>query len=89
VVIGIFVQSLDGEAKKWLKGLPNASITTWEELENAFTQKWGEKRNHKYLLTKFNLIRKKPKEDSSESIKKFNKQYNNPQAKIKSPPVVA
>lgn len=38
VIMRPFVQSLDGEAKKWFKGLPNASITTWEELENAFTQ---------------------------------------------------
>lgn len=51
VVLRHFVQSLDGEARKWFKALPNASITTWEELENSFTQKWGEKRNHEYLLT--------------------------------------
>lgn len=28
VVMRLFVQSLEGEAKKWLKDLPNASITT-------------------------------------------------------------
>jgi len=28
VVIRLFVQSLDGEARKWFKGLPNASTTT-------------------------------------------------------------
>lgn len=66
VVLRLFVQSLDGEARKWFKALPNASITTWEELETSFTQKWGEKRNHECLLTKFNAIRKKLKEDISE-----------------------
>jgi len=89
VVIRLFVQSLDGEARKWFKGLPNASTTTWEELENAFTQKWGEKRNHEYLLTDFNAIRKIPKEDTLEFIKRFNKKYNNLPVEIKPPPVVA
>lgn len=46
VAMKLFVQSLDGEARKWFKSLPDASITTWEKFENSFTQKWGEKRNH-------------------------------------------
>lgn len=37
VVLKFFVQSLDGEARKWFKGLPNNSITTWEEMERLFT----------------------------------------------------
>jgi len=49
------------------------SITTWEEPENSFTQKWSEKRDHEYVLTKFNAIRKNPEEDISEFIKRFNK----------------
>jgi len=61
VVMRLFVQSLNGEARKWFKSLPNASITTWEELENSFTQKWGEKRNHEYLLIEFNAIMNNPK----------------------------
>lgn len=85
VVMRLFIQSLDGEARKWFKAIPNASITTWKELENSFTQKWGEKRNHEYLLTEFNAIRKKPEEDILEFIKRFNKQYNNLSSKIKPP----
>lgn len=33
VVLRLFVQSLDGEARKWFKGLLNNSIPTWEEME--------------------------------------------------------
>jgi len=73
VVCRLFVQSLDGEARKWFKSLPNAFIATWEKLKNSFTQKWGEKRNHEYVLIEFNAIRKNPKEDISEFIKRFNK----------------
>lgn len=73
VVLRLVVQSLNGQAIKLFKALPNASITTWEELENSFTHKWGEKRNHEHVLTKFNAIKKKQEEDISKFIKRFNK----------------
>ena len=62
VVLRMFVQSLDGEARKWFKTLGNRSITTWEEMENYFLRKWGEKKYHGYYLTEFNAIRKKHNE---------------------------
>jgi len=34
VVLRLFVQSLDGEAIKWFKGIPNNSIPAWEEMEH-------------------------------------------------------
>lgn len=37
VVMRLFVQSLNGEARKWFTSMPNSSITTWEKLENSFT----------------------------------------------------
>ena len=58
VALRLFVQSLDGEARKWFKGLPNNSIPTWEEMECLFTQIWGEKRDHGYSLIEFNAIRR-------------------------------
>ena len=73
VVMRFFVQSLYGEAKNWFKGIPNAAITTSEELENSFIEKWGQKRNHEYLLTEFNAIRKISKDDTSKFVKRFNK----------------
>ena len=54
VVLRLFVQSLDGEARKWFKGLPNNTNPSWEEMERLFIQKWGEKGDHGYSLTKFN-----------------------------------
>ena len=73
----LFVQSLNGEGRKWFKGLPNGSINDWDELERQFIQRWGEKRDHEYVLKEFNAISKKPKEDILELIKISNKQYNN------------
>ena len=46
VVLRLFVQSLEGEARKWFKSLANNTAHTWEEMENFFTLKWGEKGDH-------------------------------------------
>ena len=63
VVLRLFIQSLDGESQKWFKSLVNNTVTTWEEMENLFTLKWGEKRDHGYILTEFNAIKKRHNED--------------------------
>lgn len=85
VVLRFFLQSLDGEARKCFKTLPNASINTWEELENIFMQKWGEKKDHACFLTEFNAIKKKHNEDVTNFIKVFNNLYNNLPSDIKPP----
>lgn len=41
VVLRLFVQSLDGEIRKWFNSLLDASITTWEEMVNSFMEKRG------------------------------------------------
>ena len=59
VVLRLFIQSLDGEARKWFKSLANNVVTTWEEMGNFFTLKWGEKRDHGYVLIEFNTLQKR------------------------------
>ena len=63
MVLRLFIQSFDGEAQKWFKSLADHTITTWEEMENSFTLKWGEKRDHGYALTEFNALKKRKNED--------------------------
>lgn len=58
-------------------------------MENSFLQKRGEKRDHRYILTKFNVIKKKSGEDISDLTKIFNKLYNNMLAEIKPPQTIA
>jgi hypothetical protein len=41
----VFVQSLDGQARKWFKELPANSITGIEQLDAAFLKYWGERRD--------------------------------------------
>ena len=54
-------------------------------MENFFTQKWGEKRDHGYVLTEFNALKKRQNEGVTGFIKRYNKLYNNPPAEIKPP----
>ena len=75
VVLRLFVQSLDGEARKWFKTLVGRSITTWEIMEDTFLRKWGEKKYHGHCLTEFNTLKKRHNEGVSEFIKRFNKLY--------------
>ena len=85
----LFVNFLNGEARKWFKGLPNDSINNWEELETQLTQRWGEKRDHVYSLTEFNAIKKNYNENMNDFIKRFNKLFNSLPTEMKPPPVGA
>lgn len=54
-----------------------------------FYAELGGERDHGYILTKFNAMKKKYNEDVSEFIKRFNKLYNIIPIEIKPPQVVA
>ena len=58
-------------------------------MENFFTLKTGGKRDHGYVLTEFNALKKRHNEDVKKFIKRFNKLYNNLPTKIKPPQAAA
>ena len=41
VVMKLFPTTLRGNAKKWYDDLPNASITSMNQLEEIFLEEWG------------------------------------------------
>jgi len=41
VVMKLFSHTLHGNAKKWYDSLPNASITSMDQLEKVFLEEWG------------------------------------------------
>ena len=83
MVLRLFVQSLDGEARKWFKSLAANSINTWEAMEEAFVKKWGDRRDHGDTLTEFNTLKKNHNEGVSEFIRRFNKLYFSLPAEMK------
>jgi len=74
----VFVQSFDGEARKWFRELPKRSITDIEALDDAFLKQWGDKKNLLYYHTEFSNL----KRENGESLLDFNKRFNRMYSKI-------
>jgi hypothetical protein len=50
VVMRMFVQTLEGDARIWYKSLPDASIDGWDSFQEKFTERWADKQdNFSYL----------------------------------------
>ena len=65
----VFVQSLDGQARKWFKELPDGSVVGIESLDDIFLKHWGERRDHLYNITEFRNLRR----ENGESVSNFTK----------------
>ena len=74
----VFVQSLDGEARKWFRELPQRSITDIEALDDAFLKHWGDKKDFLYYHTEFGNL----KRENGDSFPDFNKRFNRMYSKI-------
>jgi len=54
----VFVQSLDGEARKWFRELTPRSIAYIEALDDVFLKHWGDKKDLLYYHTKFGNLKR-------------------------------
>jgi hypothetical protein len=79
----VFVQSLDGEVRKWFRGLAPGSIAGIEALDNAFLRQWGDRKDFMYYMTEFGSLKKMEGESVSDFSKRFNKMYSKISAEIK------
>jgi ribonuclease HI len=79
----VFVQSLDGEVRKWFRGLAPGSIAGIDALDNAFLRQWGDKKDFMYYMTEFGSLKRKEGESVPDFSKRFNKMYNRIPAEIK------
>ena len=69
----MFVQSLDGEVRRWFRELPTNSITLIEYLQDVFMRQWGDTKDHTYYITEFGALRRKKDETIADFSKRFNK----------------
>jgi ribonuclease HI/uncharacterized small protein (DUF1192 family) len=83
VWVRVFVQSLDGEVRKWFRGLAPGSIAGIEALDNVFLRQWGDRKDYIYYMTEFGSLKKQEGESVSDFSKRFNKMYNKIPAEIK------
>jgi uncharacterized small protein (DUF1192 family) len=72
----VFFQSLDGEVRKWFRGLAPRSIAGIEALDSAFLRQWGDRRDYMYYMTEFGDLKKMDGESVFDFSKRFNKMYN-------------
>jgi hypothetical protein len=79
----VFVQSLDGEVRKWFRGLAPGSIAGIEALDDVFLRQWGDRKDFMYYMTEFGSLKKMDGESVSDFSKRFNKMYNKIPAEIK------
>ena len=79
----VFIQSLDGEVRKWFRGLAPGSIAGIEALDSAFLRQWGNRKDFMYYMTEFGSLKKMEGESVSDFSKRFNKMYNKIPAEIK------
>jgi hypothetical protein len=63
----VFVQSLDGESRKWFKGLNLGYISRIEALDDSFLRHWGDKKDFMYYIIEFGSLKRKERE----SVSKF------------------
>ena len=83
ILMRLFVQSLDGEVRKWFRGLTPYSIIGIEALDEAFLEQWGDRRDYMYYITKFGDLRRNNGDLVSDFTKRFNNMYNNIPREIK------
>ena len=69
----MFVQSLDGDVRKWFRELPTNSITIIGEIRDLFMRQWGDTKDHTYYITEFGALRRKKDETIANFSKRFNK----------------
>ena len=55
----VFVHILNGEARKWLRGLAPRSIDGIQALDDTFLRHWGDKKDYLYYITEFGTLKRK------------------------------
>jgi hypothetical protein len=79
----VFVQILDGEARRWFREITPGSITCIEVFDDTFLKQWGNKKYCLYYITDFGNLRKESGQSVSDFTKKFNRMYSKIPAEIK------
>ena len=83
--VRLFAQCLAREERKWFTNLPDHSILNYQSFEDAFKNKWVDKKNPKLYLSQYHSMRRKESESVQEFSDRFMKVYNVIPAQFKPP----
>jgi hypothetical protein len=75
----LFSAILHGNARKWYNSLPDASITSMDQLEETFHKKWNIKIEYIHIMVK---IIEYMKQNKSNTVKEFHTRFENLLQKI-------
>jgi hypothetical protein len=89
VQMRLFAQSLTGDAKKWFKALPAASIPDLVAFQRSFLDRWEVKKNPLQILSEYENIKRNQGETVQDYCTRFNNLYNAIPTEIKPPPGLA
>jgi len=82
----IFVQSLTGEVRTWLRALPRNSIADPEALYQTFLNRWENKKDPLHILSEYDTIKRGPQEAVLDYCARFNNVYNAIPQNLRPPP---
>ena len=85
----VFVQSLDGEVRKWFRELPPRSIADIEALDDVFLKHWGNNKDLLFYHDEFGNLQREDGELLSEFNSRFNHMYNRMPAEVRPTPTSA
>jgi hypothetical protein len=74
LVMKLFSATLHGNARKWYDGLPNASITSMDQLEETFLKRWNIKIEDIHMLIK---KLEHMKQTQNETVREFTTRLEN------------
>jgi hypothetical protein len=69
VKMKLFALSFEEDAYDWFSGLDDNKYATIKDLIEAFTERWGDKKEHRHLLAALHSIKK----NENETMEEFNK----------------
>jgi hypothetical protein len=73
VAMKLLASSLDEDAKKWFKILPDNHLQSYQAFTDLLKKRWTTKKDSGMLLMQFNQIKKK----ENEMVKEFDARFDN------------
>ena len=89
VKMKIFVQSLTGDVRPWIRALPANSIGDPEALYQTFLNRWEKKKDPLHILSEYDTIKRGPQEAVLDYYSIFNNVYNAIPQNLRPPPDLA
>jgi len=85
VKMRMFAQRLNGEARKWFKALPTASLNEIIAFHQSFLNRWDVNKNPLQILSEYEIIKRNQGESVQDYCSRFNNIYNSITTNIKPP----